>query len=152
MFTSGTAPPRGVKLSCAALTAPVEVPVVEAANSPPAAEPNRTSLPSMFPSSWLTPASASLGLPSVSKCIASPADPIQSTNIAAKSAHPCRWLPTSRPNAYVSAKGIESRARISRMSVKAFGFSNGCAEFALTIPPPFVPSSLIASWLATGPR
>ena len=38
------------------------------------------------------------------------------------------------------------------MSVKAFGFSNGCAEFALTIPPPLVPSSLIASWLATGPR
>ncbi len=31
------------------------------------------------------------------------------------------------------------------------GFSNGCAEFALYDPPPLVPSSLIASWLATGP-
>ncbi len=31
------------------------------------------------------------------------------------------------------------------------GFSNGCAEFALKKPPPFVPISLIASWLANGP-
>ena len=30
------------------------------------------------------------------------------------------------------------------------GFSNGCAELALKIPPPLVPSSLIASWLAVG--
>ena len=32
-----------------------------------------------------------------------------------------------------------------------FGFSNGWAELALKEPPPLVPSSLIASWLATGP-
>ncbi len=31
------------------------------------------------------------------------------------------------------------------------GFSNGCAELALNQPPPLVPSSLIASWNATGP-
>ena len=31
------------------------------------------------------------------------------------------------------------------------GFSNGCAEFALKNPPPFVPSCLIAIWLAAGP-
>ena len=31
------------------------------------------------------------------------------------------------------------------------GFESGCAEFALSVPPPFVPSSLIASWLANGP-
>ncbi len=35
-------------------------------------------------------------------------------------------------------------------SPSAFGFSNGCAELALNIPPPLVPSSLIASWEATG--
>ena len=29
--------------------------------------------------------------------------------------------------------------------------SNGCAEFTLKNPPPFVPSCLIAIWLATGP-
>ncbi len=32
------------------------------------------------------------------------------------------------------------------------GFSNGCAELALKKPPPLVPSCLIASCDATGPR
>ena len=32
-----------------------------------------------------------------------------------------------------------------------FGFSNGCVELALKKPPPFWPSCLMASWLATGP-
>ena len=49
MWTSGTAPPSGVKLSWAELTAPVDVPVVEAANRPDVAVPKRTSLPSMLP-------------------------------------------------------------------------------------------------------
>ena len=35
--------------------------------------------------------------------------------------------------------------------MKALGFSNGWAELALKKPPPLLPSSLIASWLATGP-
>ena len=47
---------------------------------------------------------------------------------------------------------MSSSARISRKFVRPVGFSNGCAEFALTMPPPFVPSSLIDSWLAIGPR
>ena len=37
------------------------------------------------------------------------------------------------------------------MFVQAFGLSNGCAELAFMNPPPLVPSSLIASWLAIGP-
>ena len=49
MWLSGTAPPSGVKLSCIELTEPFDVPVVDAAHSPDAAEPNRISLPSMFP-------------------------------------------------------------------------------------------------------
>ena len=49
MLTRGTMPPRGVKLSWAALTAPVEVPVVDAANRPDAAGPKRISLPSTLP-------------------------------------------------------------------------------------------------------
>ena len=48
MFTSGTAPPSGVKLSWALLTAPVEVPVVDAAKMPETGAPKRVSLPSMF--------------------------------------------------------------------------------------------------------
>ena len=35
--------------------------------------------------------------------------------------------------------------------MKPFGFSNGWAELALNGPPPLVPSSLMASWLAIGP-
>ena len=62
MFTSGTAPPPGVKLSWAAMTAPVDVPVVEAAKRADAGAPKRTSLPSMFA------AVASMrGFPSTSK-------------------------------------------------------------------------------------
>ena len=37
------------------------------------------------------------------------------------------------------------------MLVQALGFSNGWAELAFMKPPPLVPSSLIASWLAIGP-
>jgi hypothetical protein len=40
----------------------------------------------------------------------------------------------------------------STKSVSAVGFSNGWAELTLKNPPPFVPSCLIAIWLATGPR
>ena len=46
-------------------------------------------------------------------------------------------------------------ARMASISTKfesQVGFSNGIAEFTLKNPPPLVPSSLIASWEATGPR
>ena len=86
MLTSGTAPPSGVKLSCEELTAPVEVPVVEAAKRADAAAPNRTSLPSMFaptaPRAW------SWGLPPTSAQVASAAEPAHSASIAAKIAQP----------------------------------------------------------------
>ena len=45
-------------------------------------------------------------------------------------------------------------SRIAHVSMKlviAFGFSKGWAELALKKPPPFVPSCLIATWLAAGP-
>ena len=44
-----------------------------------------------------------------------------------------------------------STTSISTKFVNAVGFSNGCAELVLKKPPPFVPSSLIASCEATGP-
>ncbi len=47
---------------------------------------------------------------------------------------------------------MASSAHISTRFVKAVGFSYGCAEFAFAMPPPLVPSSLIASWLANGAR
>ena len=121
--------------------------MVEAANVPEAAAPKRTSLPSMFG------ALASMrGLPSSSNPVARPTEAPHSTNIAAKIAQPWRRSPTRRPNANASANGIASSAQFSTRFVNAVGFSNGCAEFAFAIPPPFVPSSLMASWLATGAR
>ncbi len=55
------------------------------------------------------------------------------------------------PNVTASANGITISDQVSTTSVSAVGFSNGCAELALKKPPPLVPSSLIASWNATGP-
>ena len=46
---------------------------------------------------------------------------------------------------------MRSRAQISMRLVQALGFSKGWAELALKKPPPLVPSSLMISWLATGP-
>ena len=77
--------------------------------------------------------------------------PRNSTLIAAKIVQPCRVLPTQRPNVYVSAAGMQRIRNISSRLLNGVGFSKGCAELALRKPPPFVPSSLIASWLAIGP-
>jgi hypothetical protein len=54
----------------------------------------------------------------------------------------------------IRQRGAE-RAKIniaSKRFVSAVGFSNGCAELALKKPPPSPLNSLIASWVATGPR
>ena len=55
------------------------------------------------------------------------------------------------PYMNTKAAGIMSTASISKKLVKPVGFSNGCAELVLKKPPPLVPSTLIASWEATGP-
>ncbi len=56
-----------------------------------------------------------------------------------------------RPKGGGSENGITSMRKISKRFVHGVGFSNGCAELTLKKPPPLVPSSLIASWDATGP-
>ena len=94
MLTSGTAPPPGVKLSCEEITAPVDVPVVEAAKSAEVAAPKRTSLPSML----AAPASTR-GFPWVSKYVAVATEPAHRANIAKKIAQPWRWSLTRRPKA-----------------------------------------------------
>ena len=50
-----------------------------------------------------------------------------------------------------SANGITRSRKISNQLLNGFGFSNGCAEFALKNPPPLLPSSLMTSCEATGP-
>ena len=56
-----------------------------------------------------------------------------------------------RPYIAVRPAGISRIASISTKFESHVGFSYGCAELTLKNPPPFVPSSLIASCEATGP-
>ena len=94
-----------MKLSWAAMTAPVDVPVVVAANRPEAAGPKRTSLPSMLPpacwsvTSWvtLTPRSSTDWLPPTSNPVATATEPAQSRNMAPNTTQPCFWSFTMRP-------------------------------------------------------
>ena len=54
------------------------------------------------------------------------------------------------PKVRVSETGMSRIAMISTILLSGVGFSNGCAEFAAKMPPPLVPSSLMASCEATG--
>ena len=89
-----------------ALTAPVDVPVVAAANSADAAVPNRTSLPSIAP-----PASdgAEPG-PAISLTVSSATATPSRIAITASTARPWRRSWTMRPKARAIANGI-SRIR-----------------------------------------
>ena len=135
-----------------ALTAPVLVPVVTAANSAAAPAPKRTSLPSMLPSAWSTPAGKS-GLPPASPAIATTAPDDEHAGhrredrpALALVAAPCGRTCRSAPN------GMTRMANISSQLVSGVGFSNGCAELALKKPPPLVPSSLIDLLRGDGPE
>ncbi len=70
--------------------------------------------------------------------------------ITARTVRPCLRLPIMVPKVRVNATGMSRIARISTMLLIGVGFSNGWAEFAARMPPPLVPSSLIASCDATG--
>ncbi len=117
----------GVIESCIALTAPVEVPVVDAANSAEAVSPNRTSLPSIA-----APAAAvAVPPPASSAHVAVTTAPSHSSPITVTTASPWRVLPTIRPNIRGRLNGITSSRKISNRLIHAVGFSNGCAELAL---------------------
>ncbi len=146
MFSSTAPPPSGDILSCAEFTAPVLVPVVATANSADPGIPKRTSLPSIIDPAAV--AAAPRAPDSAASVTAS--RPKNSVDITARRVRPCRRSPTSVPNVRVRLTGISRIARISTMFVIGVGFSNGCAELAARMPPPLVPSSLIASCEATG--
>ena len=122
--------------------------MVDTANSTDDGIPNRTSLPSSA-----APAASVAGpFGCVSAHHATASSPPHSTPITASRTWPCRVSRTMTPNARVRQTGMTSSRKISSRLVSAVGFSNGCAELALKIPPPFVPSSLIASCEAVGAR
>ena len=157
MWTIGIMPPIGVKLSCMQLTEPFDVPVVVAAHSPHDAGPKRTSLPSRLPPTscadepWSTPIAVSSGLPELSATIANSDITSQMPAITASRTRACFLEPTRTPYVTTRAIGMTTIAHVSTKFVNGLGFSNGWAELVLKNPPPFVPSCLMATWLATGP-
>ena len=139
------------------LTAPVDVPVVDAANSPDAVGPKRISLPS---SSRPTGRRSLLARPDsgeVRIAVESPTTwPAPDAEIHRRTwrrRSPTLLLVADQPAVGVRQREGDEQQRedLAASSVKPFGFSNGWAELALYGPPPLVPSSLIASWLAIGP-
>ena len=147
MLTMTVPPPAAVRESWDAFTAPVDVPVVATAKSAEAHSPKRVSLPSIA-----APAACAAGeCAPTSAQVVTASETDHSTPITARIARPCRRLPSIVPSVRVSATGRTRIRKTSRRLVIAVGFSNGCAELALKKPPPLLPSSLMASWLATGP-
>ena len=71
--------------------------------------------------------------------------------IAPNTIQPWRRLSTMRPYIAVRPAGISRIASISTKFESHVGFSYGIDELTLKKPPPLVPSTLIASWPATGP-
>ena len=106
MLKSVIPPPGAVSESCIEFTAPVDVPVVAAANSALDASPKRTSLPSIAaPAAWgADPGPASSA--QVSSAIEAPSR----IAITAATAYPCRRSRTIRPKANAMANGM-SRIR-----------------------------------------
>ena len=97
MFTSGTSPPSGLKLSCIEFTAPQEASVVTVAKSAEAAVPKRTSFPSMFPAPWSSASEARAWFGFASAQCAVRVPPRNITAIAARMAHPWRLSRAIRP-------------------------------------------------------
>ena len=145
-------PPSGVKLSCMAMTAPSEVAVVVTANSDDmrGAEPDLLALHvahrGIDAGRGQQRVAAGLGRVAAARRRRPSGSPWSRT---ARSPAACRR--TMTPNVTASANGMTISDQVSTTLVSAVGFSNGCAELALKKPPPLVPSSLIASWNATGP-
>ena len=128
MLNNVTPPPGAVSESCIELTAPVDVPVVDAAKSAEAASPKRVSLPSIAPpaSPGRGPGGGHLG-PGEQRDRRTPAG----RAITARIAPPWRRSPTMMPKAQAIANGMTRSRKISKRLVNGVGFSNGCAEFAL---------------------
>src|SRR5664279_3992968 len=109
MLKIATPPPPAVNESCIELTAPVDVDVVDAANSALAAAPKRVSLPSIA-------APAACGTspgPASSAQVRKPTAPAHSTTMTARIDQPWRLSPTMIPNVRGSENGITNSRKIS---------------------------------------
>ena len=158
MLTSGAAPPIGVKLSCIASTEPVEVPVVDDANSPEVASAESRLL--------ALEVAADLGR----RCLLT--DPHRIELVVAvrledhrdeRDREPQHEHRAEHREALFDVAGHlpehprererdrEQHPDLEQVRDRRSGSRTGAQEFALYGPPPFSPISLIASWLAIGP-
>ena len=115
------------------------------------AEPKRVSLPSML-SGCSIPAATSAGAGWLSATYMPAVQTLRSMKAAATRARTSFFARTLRPKAKKAAQPRTLIETAVIRFVRGEGFSNGWAELALKIPPPLMPSCLIASWLAAGNR
>ena len=149
MSISVIAPPNGLSESWKQFTEPVEVTVVDAANSEQACGPNLVSTPSYVPCASCGPSPA---VPRwLWKKVSPPTAAAQMITITASSAKPCLLSRTILPNVRGRLNGMSRSRKISKMLVNGFGLSNGWDELALKKPPPLLPRSLMTSCEATAP-
>ena len=149
-----------MKLSWAAITAPVDVPVVDAANSPDAAGRSGPPCPPCCRPAEASPATWEMCSPSfVDLGVAVDLEPRGERRPSRPTGRTSRRRPPSpasgpSPSARRRRSGRTGSAGArpiwSRL-VSPLGLESGWAELALRVPPPLVPIILIASWLANGP-
>ena len=154
MLSSGTRPPSGVKLSCIALTEPLEAAVVAVAQSAELAMPKRDLLALHVAGGGVDRRAArASGLPARSAPVERRRSRARNrTAIAAKIAQPWRLSPHhAGRRCSRTPPGSAGSTSISRKFESGVGFSKGWAELALKKPPPLVPSCLIAICEAAGP-
>ena len=140
-----------MKLACMALTEPFDAPVVMVAQATEAGTPKRTSLPSMLTFAS-TPAAARDGTVWVSIAYMAAPEAESRIKAATASARMSRLAKTLRPKAKKAAQPNTLIEIAVIRFVSGVGFSNGWAELTLKIPPPLIPSCLMANWLAVGNR
>ena len=154
MLNSGTSPAIGWTLSCQELIAPVLVP--GRGGHEQAADARRRSGLPCLPCCRGRPGrrlAGNSGLPTYS-CVhrrrrrRRPGRPPSRR----RSPIPGAGCPRTARTCRSARTGISRIAKISSQLVSGVGFSNGWAELALKKPPPLLPSSLINSCDATGPR
>ena len=157
MWTIGDMPPSGVKVSCMQLTEPFDVPVVDAGPQAARRRAEADLLALHVAADELgrrALVDAERGEVRVAVLLGDDGEHAEGEPDADHHGEQDAGLalgPISTPNVTTSANGMIRIAQVSMKLVIGVRFSNGWAELVLKKPPPFVPSCLMAIWLATGP-
>ena len=143
-------PPMGLKLSCMALTEPFDVCVVQLPHKAERSVPKRSSLPSRLAPGWESLTRAAFGIRSEETT--TEVEISENVSITAPIPIINRRRPLISAMAISNAKGMIVSEAVSITLANGVGFSSGTLEFGPYQPPPLVPSCLIATIDATGPK